>query len=230
MRDAGMNPRLLLVEDDPVSQAFLAAAACALPADVVCASDIAGALDAASRSHFDAWLLDAHLPDGLGVDLLRQLRECASSPHPFALGHTASRDPSALEALRGAGFDAAVAKPLSVQDWQAALRAGLDGCAAIDWDDAAALRALNGHPESMQALRALFLQELPRQVAAIHAALDRHDPAVARDELHRLKASCGFVGAARLRKAVDALHAGPDDPSARRAFESAIAGLDKARA
>ena len=62
-------PRVLLVEDDPVSRAFLEEAVA--PVARVAARDSAGsALQAARASPgFDLWLLDAHLPDADGPGL-----------------------------------------------------------------------------------------------------------------------------------------------------------------
>lgn len=223
MRDGGMNPRLLLVEDDPVSRAYLAEAARGLPAMVDEAASVAEALASSISNQYDAWLIDAHLPDGSGIVLLACLRERTPRPWPYALAHTASRLPEEFAALRASGFDAAIAKPLPIAEWQAAIRCGLVMNDAIaSWDDAAALRALNGSAESMATLRVLFRDELPKQHKAVTAALDAGDVEAALVELHRLKASCGFVGASRLRQAVEALHAMPGSASARVDFEAAI--------
>lgn len=223
MRDDGMNPRLLLVEDDPVSRTFLAEAARALPAEVDEAGSIAEASKLAMSNGYDAWLIDAHLPDGSGIDLLISLRAATRMPWPYALAHTAARSNDDLAALRDAGFDAAIAKPLPVAEWQSAILSGLavregDAC----WDDAAALRALNGNIGSMEALRGLFRAELPKQQRAISDALDAGDTAAVLAELHRLKASCGFVGASRLLRAAEALHASPASRQARISFDAAV--------
>ena len=55
---------MLLVEDDPTSRGFLRAAAAALPAHVDVAGSVADARVMATRETYDAWLIDAHLPDG----------------------------------------------------------------------------------------------------------------------------------------------------------------------
>ena len=57
-----MNPRVLLVEDDPISGRVLAAAVAALPARVDTACSCAAALELAARFRHDAWLIDAHDP------------------------------------------------------------------------------------------------------------------------------------------------------------------------
>ena len=225
MRESGMNPRLLLVEDDPTSRTFLLEGGRGLPADIDAAGTLQEALLLASRHRYDAWLIDARLPDGSGADLLARLRGMRAGPHPPALGHTASRLPDDLEALRTAGFDAAVSKPLPIGEWQAAIRRLLGLTDLPHWDDALALRALNGHASGMQALRGLFLMELPKQHLAVTGAVAAGDADAAREQLHRLKASCGFVGAARLRDIVDRLYATPHDADTLSAFGAETAAL-----
>lgn len=218
MRDSGMNPRLLLVEDDPTSRAFLLEGARGLPADVDAAGTLQEALVLASRHRYDAWLIDARLPDGNGADLLARLRETHATSQTPALGHTASRLPEDLDALRTAGFEDVVSKPLPIDEWQAAIRRRLGSTDLPHWDDALALRALNGHAPGVGALRGLFLMELPKQHLAVTGAITAGDTDAAREQLHRLKASCGFVGAARMRDIVERLYAAPHDAEALSAF------------
>lgn len=211
------KPRVLLVEDDPVSRAFLAAAVASLPATVHEAASIAEALALALDGEHDLFLIDANLPDGCGVDLLRELRMHANAP---ALAHTAATRRSDLDALIEAGFVEVLVKPLGAAQLQHAIGRTLHGTTSVAatprcgklpvWDDEAALAALNGlRPQAMQ-LRALFLRELPSQRDAVVAAACAGDIAKLHAQLHRLQGSCGFVGAARLSVAVLALREVPD--------------------
>ena len=212
-----MNPNILLVEDDPVSRAFLEAATAALPASVAAAADAASACRLVDAARFDLWLIDANLPDATGAQLLARLRGTGFDTP--AIAHTATRDEDAHAALREAGFAGVIAKPVDAASWQAALRRAMHedtgthvADATLDryverplWDDATALAALNGNRGHVAALRALFLDELPGLRARIVDADTR------RDTLHRLRASCGFVGAARLADAVRALQESPSE-------------------
>lgn len=215
-------PRVLLVEDDPVSRAFLSAAIHALPAAVDAADSMAAALALTAANRYDAWLFDANLPDGSGIELLDRLRIYDSSTP--ALAHTAAPDAPVTESLRAAGFAQVLVKPLPALAVQKALRhtLGLDAAgvpppvvtsldAFAHWDDDAAIRALNGNPEHIAALRKLFLAELPAIVERVRNAFRNEDYQGLHGELHRLRASCGFVGAARLQQSVHAL--GVDDRS-----------------
>jgi len=229
-----MNPNILLVEDDPVSRAFLEAATAALPASVATAADAASARASANAAAFDLWLIDAHLPDATGTELLAQLR--ASGFDTPALAHTASRDPVMHAGLRAAGFVDTIAKPIDAASWQAAVRDALrngrglrvaDGASDRHrerplWDDAAALAALNGNGEHVAALRRLFLDELPGMRAGIV------DPATRAGTLHRLRASCGFVGAAGLDAAVQSLQESTSGTALQRLLDTLQDTLDQA--
>lgn len=227
-------PRVLLVEDDPVSRVVLEAAVARCGFAVDSADGVRAALSKAAPARHSLWLIDAHLPDGTGIELLAALR--AIDPEPAAIAHTASPDAGTGERLRCAGFVDVLVKPLAAQQIADALQGWLpaSACPAAEatapetrcdepplWDDAAALRALNGQREHTSALRALFIGELAAAADRVAAALRRHDAAALRSELHRLRASCGFVGAARMGAAVRALEMHRDEDALHR-FEATV--------
>ena len=209
-------PRILLVEDDPISRAFLAAALQTLPATVDAADSIAAASVLANAHHYDLWLFDANLPDGSGTELLAHLR--LRDEYTPALAHTATNEPAIADALQGAGFREVLVKPLPASAVQAAIRrtlgqlgSDIDPSPAADpdlpvWDDDAASRALNGNREHITTLRGLFVTELIAVQERVTNAFRNEDFDGLRAELHRLRASCGFVGAAQLGAAAQALH------------------------
>lgn len=202
-----MTPHLLLVEDDPVSRLFLATVLESLPARVRAAGSLAETL--AGEIPPDLWLVDANLPDGSGPELLAELRRhCPATP---ALAHTADATSSTHQRLLAAGFAAVLVKPLQAEAVLSAVRQALGQPPANAapghrplWDDQIALAALKGNAGHVAGLRQLFMAELPKQQAAIDAALAAGDHAVLHQELHRLKASCGFVGAVWLQAATEA--------------------------
>jgi CheY-like chemotaxis protein/HPt (histidine-containing phosphotransfer) domain-containing protein len=228
-----MNPlRLLLVEDDAVSRGFLTLALHSLPATVV--DTAVNAAQALAHAHsreppHALWLLDANLPDASGEQLLAALHELR--PDVPALCLTAEVEPERLERLRAAGFVEVLQKPLAIAELHAAVRRALalshhgghGGDPQLVWDDAQALRALGGNVAAMQAMRGLFIAELPVQSATILRALAAGEDAVARAELHRLKASCGFVGSVRLLIAVRALFNAPADSRCAECFREQVA-------
>lgn len=216
-----MKPRLLLVEDDPLSQAFLHAVLESLPATVDVANSATEAM--AQPAIHDLWLIDVNLPDGRGTELLAHLRHrCGRTP---ALAHTADDTPALHQHLLESGFVGVLLKPITATALLAQVRTALShGFVANPsappssadspvWNDAQALAALNGNADSVRQLRELFRIELGGQKDRIASAIAARDYAAAHAELHRLKASSGFVGAARVQQATAALARQPEDPA-----------------
>ncbi len=224
-----MNPnRLLLVEDDAISRGFLNHALESLTATVVdTANDAAHALALAREHSYALWLLDANLPDSSGEQLLHDLR--ALHPDVPALCLTAEVQRERLDRLQAVGFAEVLQKPLSILALHAAVRRALGAIAPSDdrdalvWDDVRALQALGGNVSTMRALRGLFVAELPTQAETILRAVAAGDADGAYAEMHRLKASCGFVGSARLLDAVRGLHEAPLDPERAQHFREQVA-------
>jgi CheY-like chemotaxis protein len=211
--ESGMN-EVLLAEDEPVSRRFLVDALGALGFDCTAAIDGSDARVLAFEHRFDLLLLDVNLPLLDGPALLAQLRgdrRAASHAAP-AIALTADPDRVTHRQLQRRGFAAVGRKPIALEQLATLLDLARsdDGGERIPpprWDDAAALSATGGQREAVDALRALMLRELPGQRVRIIAALDVGNADAARAELHRLRAACGFCGAAALSAAVDALSA-----------------------
>jgi two-component system KDP operon response regulator KdpE len=109
--------RILVVEDDPLNRTLARAVLARAPAprirdaqltDAGSLSEARAALTAAS---VDLVLLDIHLPDGLGLDLARELRSRPAGDRPAVLALTASVLPAEQQATLDAGCDAFLAKP-----------------------------------------------------------------------------------------------------------------------
>jgi CheY-like chemotaxis protein len=145
-----------------------------LPADVDTADSLASALASAEPGAHDLWLIDVNLPDGNGAQLLRELRR--SHPDTPALAHRPMATPPSAPAWREAGFSDTPRSPLGRDQLLKAVRRALvnspagifvaQAPAAVelqvqDWDETAALAALNGQRNHLIALRELFLAELP---------------------------------------------------------------------
>jgi CheY-like chemotaxis protein/HPt (histidine-containing phosphotransfer) domain-containing protein len=229
-------PRFLLVEDDTISRGFFKAALETLPAQVDTADSLASAMDRGLAGLHDLWLIDVNLPDGNGAELLHALRR--SRPDTPALAHTADGDTSIHARLRDAGFIDTLVKPLSREQLLKAVRRALvnspvgapvsgegSDTEREDWDEITALAALNGQRNHLIALRELFLAELPGVRDAVAQAVQQHDLGTLKGQLHRLQASCGFVGAARLARAVRQLHQAPDSNGAHTRFRAAVDSL-----
>lgn len=220
--------RLLLVEDDPISQSFIAEALSGMPAIVDTAADIAQAVQAVRTHRHDLWLIDAHLPDGDGSQCLAVLRRLHDTP---ALAITAGASRCELDLLCATGFLEVLLKPASIAQLQGTVRRLLGesverppeptGAKLPVWDEDRALAAMGGNRKSLQSLRGMFLEELPGLRQQMLAAQRLGDADSMQSVLHKLKAGCGFVGAARLARAVEVLSASPLDSDALRRFDFA---------
>jgi CheY-like chemotaxis protein len=224
-QDPARVPRVLLVEDDTISQLYFRAVLESLPTTVDTVATRACALARAADTRHDLWLIDLSLPDGSGTDLLRQLRERWPEPPP-ALAHTADADPGVRGPALQAGFRDVLVKPLATADLASAVRAALAEAGGLpDWDNAAAAAALNNDPANVQALRRLFLEELPSTCAEVLASAHAGDTTALRARLHRLQAGCGLVGARRLGAAVESLRLSPESGAALARFDEAAHDL-----
>ena len=102
-----MTFRVLVVDDDPLDREIAVAALRGLtvpagPADVTCVGDCAAARARLGDEH-DLVLLDVDLPDGRGLDLLREL---SGGEHAPVIMLTAQRDVrTAIETLRAGAYD-----------------------------------------------------------------------------------------------------------------------------
>jgi CheY-like chemotaxis protein len=204
-------PTILIADDDAVSLRFLQTTLESLGCEAIATADGAGAIGALASTAVDLLLLDVHMPDIGGSDLLQAVRELhVRAP---AIATSADLDATADAALRKAGFAGTLVKPASIETIETLLRrhvglsprdlpertdiAGAPAATAV-LDDASALAAIGGDRAAMHALRTLFareLDELERDLATLTAAREATN---LRDRLHRLRASSGFCGALAL--------------------------------
>ena len=103
-----MSTRTLIVEDDPVSQSALARLLRQVGLDVATAGSVAEARQKLGWQP-QCVLLDLHLKDGSGVDILRQLR-ASGQPVRVAVV-TGSQDHVPLAQVDGLSPDAVFIKP-----------------------------------------------------------------------------------------------------------------------
>ena len=208
-----------------------------LPAVVDIAGSVHDARELASLHRHELWIIDAHLPDGSGLDCLGAL----SSLHAQvpALAITAGVSTSELDALCAGGFLEVLMKPVSIAQLQGTVRrvlalgavesaptgrdeafAPLAGKQPV-WEQERALAAIGGNATSLGRLREIFLADLPAQRAELALAQETGDVAAVRGLVHKLRAACGFVGAARLAQAVEMVSVDPLGATALEAFEHA---------
>jgi CheY-like chemotaxis protein len=221
-KDSAFNGKLispmtitcLILEDHAISREFLTQALNAFPCSSKSAETLSEALRLVKSDHFDLWLCDMHLPDAEGIEILNRMRAAApiDAKNTKAIAITADLASDVSADLLAAGFNEVLGKPMSIAELHAAIRRvgmptfhRLNTAADTLWDIEAAMKAVGGNEASMQALRGMFLNELPSQMNTVEQAFNARNSATMKTELHKLMAGCGFVGAARLQGKVNAL-------------------------
>ena len=190
-------PRVLVADDDATSRYFLGDALRQLGADVSLCEDGNSALGRARTESFELLLLDYHMPDVGAVGILGQLRNeaAARSTAAPAVVSSAELDISAQNALVAAGFHAVLLKPCTLQNLREVLLLA-PGFDRLPWLDDSQARVTSGSAQVVNALRALFYQEL----VSLDGDLDvlSRNNASLNARLHKLRSSCGFCGATAL--------------------------------
>jgi len=146
--------RILVVEDDPVIADAVRVGLMLGGAIVDCVGTCADALAAVSTTRFSAIVLDIMLPDGSGIDVLREIRAGKETIPVLLL--TARDEISDRVSGLDAGADDYLVKPFDLDELAARLRAitrrsdgRTDSClvhGAIRVDPAEAAVTVNGSP------------------------------------------------------------------------------------
>ena len=249
--------RVLLAEDEPVSQQAAAMLLRRAGHAVTVVGDGRAALAAVERERHDLVLMDVQMPDMDGVEATRRIRALPDGAGTTAAGLrivalTASAVPGTEALCRAAGADAVLEKPLRLP----ALAALLDrlstgaGAASAMEDpepsppvfepvfDEDAIRQMREHlpAERVATLVTNTLVTLRGYHAALEQSWSAGDRATAGAMAHKIAGVAGIYGCMALRRAAQALEraldTGDGDPDALcRALDAevppALAALDR---
>ena len=114
------KPKVLIIEDEKTIRRFVRAAVEEEGCHVIEAETVAGGLIEAGVQKPDLLILDLGLPDGNGIDLIRDLRGWSEVPVLILSARTQENDK--IDAL-DAGADDYLTKPFSVGELRARVRA-----------------------------------------------------------------------------------------------------------
>ena len=111
-RSATDQRRILLVEDHADTSRVMCRLLRGMGYQVTAAGSVATALQAAGSDRFDLLISDLGLPDGSGIDVLRQMRDIQVTPSLALSGYGMDED---VANTRRAGFSAHLVKPVDLQ-------------------------------------------------------------------------------------------------------------------
>ncbi|MDF3917623.1 response regulator [Salinicola salarius] len=234
-RDFPPRPRVLVIDDDEVSQHYLDTVLTAIGAEVVAARNAAEAVALASELTIDLVLVDLHLPDASGFEathrLRRSNREWEGKP---VIAMTA--EPNAHQRGRSTDdIDEILIKPLEESLLRSVLARYLtmplpppspspsqQMLSASDTDvprtppplhagdlpvvDKAQARRINGDREVLaEEMLALLIADLPRYRRELNAAWHHRDTEQLAEIAHQLGGGCCYCGALQLAAACETL-------------------------
>ena len=123
--------KVLYIDDDRINTLlFVETCRFARGVEVETAATGAEALEVALRWRPDLLVIDLHLPDTTGYDLLPALRQALSAPLLPALLCTADEAPLVEQPAREAGFEGCWTKPVELQQVLNELNRRSSGAAA----------------------------------------------------------------------------------------------------
>ena len=189
-----LNVRVLVAEDNPVSQAVLQEQLEALGAHPTMARDGEHALQIWGSQPFDLVITDINMPRLNGYDLARALR--AQGVQVPIIGVTANALREEGERCLAVGMNAWVVKPLSLSMLRQALMAHCRRATALAVPQPE--RDLQGWIELSPAMRQLMADTLLADVQQIKQGLAAGDSTVVRERLHSLNGALASVRAGEL--------------------------------
>jgi two-component system sensor histidine kinase/response regulator len=231
---------VLVAEDDPVSQVVARELLQRQGARVTLVANGEEAVAAAAGGGFDLVLMDIRMPGLDGLRACRRIRALPGWDRPI-VALTANALSSERERCLAAGMAGYLTKPLEPSTFYAEVcrslgrpggaagEGGGDGCgdgfgeapgpdsggapaAPVGFDGAKLRHWLEDLPEVWGPIVRAFRADYPGAMAAIRAALDADDRAVAGDLLHRLRGSAGALGARGLSEAAGYLELALSSP------------------
>lgn len=94
--------KILIIDDDPTMCKILSGWINQMGLDVVCEHTLDAGLNEALSNPYDVVLLDVHLPDGIGLDILPKIRKTPSSPEVIIMTGFGNEDGAEIAIKSGA--------------------------------------------------------------------------------------------------------------------------------
>jgi CheY-like chemotaxis protein/HPt (histidine-containing phosphotransfer) domain-containing protein len=195
----GPSFSVLVVEDNELNSQLFKELLVRRGHRVQIASNGREALDLLTRNQFDLMLLDLHMPDMNGFQVIRAVRagERSTGGHLPAIALTAQSRPEDRERVLAAGMDDFLSKPIKAADLWAAIARVMAAARPEDRtargliDPLALQAASGGDPAILARICAVFQARLPPDLAEIEQAFQQADARRLREAAHKLAAMLG---------------------------------------
>jgi signal transduction histidine kinase/CheY-like chemotaxis protein len=191
--------RVLLAEDNVVNQKLAVHLLEKQGHEVVVANDGKEALAQLERQSFDLVLMDVQMPEIDGLEAAAQIRasEKGTGRHVPIVAMTAHAMKGDRERCLEAGMDDYVSKPIQARELLNVMArvAPPSAGAATVVDADTALQTLGGDPALLHQLAHAFLDDYPRSLAQVRAAVTAGAATAVERAAHSLKGAVGVFGA-----------------------------------
>jgi CheY-like chemotaxis protein len=191
--------KLLLAEDNKVNQMLAVALLRKRGYDVTVADNGVQAVELVKRGDFDLVLMDVQMPKMDGFEATAAIRESEGDaerrlPIIAVTAHAMEGD---RQLCLDAGMDDYVSKPIEPEELEAAI--GRWTGDIPHFEPSRALDLAEGDETVLESIVALFLEQTPERLAAIHRALDAGDAPVLERTAHTLEGAAVRLAMPRLR-------------------------------
>jgi two-component system sensor histidine kinase/response regulator len=206
--------KVLLAEDNLVNQRVAVGLLERRGHLVSVAANGRAALEALHAESFDIVLMDVQMPEMGGFEATARIRasERGTGRRVRIIAMTAHAMSGDRERCLAAGMDGYLAKPIDPAALFAAVEHSIgthdaagEPCPTSIFDREAALVRMGGDEELLADVQRVFVDDCPRRLAAIAAAVADRNAARLRAEGHDLRGAAGTLSAARLVEAARAL-------------------------
>jgi CheY-like chemotaxis protein len=207
------SAKILLAEDNLVNQRVAVGLLTKRGHYVTIAGDGSQALAALEQEQFDLVLMDVQMPEMGGIEATRaiRVREQGTGRRTRIVAMTAHAMTGDRERCLAAGMDGYISKPINpkllfavVEQEPAPTPApAAETAPALDRD--ALLERLGGDEQLLNDVIRLFLDDCPKRLAAIKAAVDARNANLIRTTAHTLKGAAGNLSEGGLFQAARTL-------------------------
>ncbi len=164
------NPTALIVDDEPDIRELLELTLQRMNIDTVTAADLGQARQALASQSFQLCLADMRLPDGDGIDLVREIHE-QHPETPVAMITAHGNMETAIQALKAGAFDF-VSKPVDLSVLRSLVNTALklqdaENIQSCDTEQEDSQCPLRGASTAMDKVRSL-ISKLARSQAPVH--------------------------------------------------------------
>jgi signal transduction histidine kinase/DNA-binding NarL/FixJ family response regulator len=203
--------RILLADDTPVNRRITSLLLEKQGHEVVTVENGRQTLARLNKERFDAVILDEEMPEMGGLEAVREIRkqEAATGGHIPAILVSGNATDAARKRSREAGFDAHIAKPFEdeelfhtladlsrVEHAVPVVPAEKPSASDTELDQAELLRRVGGNPKMLRDVAKIFVQDTPKRMSAIRAAIAGKDGEALATAAHALRGSVAMLGGA----------------------------------